>query len=196
MFYRVTLSFVACGILVGALASSGCGGNSVTSLPSSDDVATDAAQFCGDVANYIASNESSLLPFECAGVGSVSLPGTGGSPAPNTAQCEASFNSCISEASSVDSGALSAGLSTGFVPDCTASISKCAGVTVGQASQCISDFVSAWSAAASTVTASSACSGTPAPEPANPASCSSLPSTCKIGASSVSVSVMSSGSGG
>jgi hypothetical protein len=195
MSYRTILALAGATLVagIGACSGSTTGPGAVTSLPTSDSVASEASQFCSDVANYIVENLSAIIPGTCAFSGSASS-GTG-SQGSSMAECETEYNECIGLAESVDASAVNTGITQDFVPDCSSSVSKCTGVTVGQAAQCISDYVNAFVAVSSQVTAASACSGKTPQSPPTPASCSSLPSSCTLGGSS-SVSVMSSGGGG
>jgi hypothetical protein len=159
-------------------------GNAVTNLPSSDQVADDASQFCSDFVSYFEQNESPILQAACAD--SVAS-------ATSNSECETVFNDCVSDIDSM-AATFNSELSTEVMPACTSSISKCTGVTVGQASDCITDYVNAWVASAKTVTVQAICvAHDNIPAPALPASCASLPSDCTIGSSSVSVSMGSSG---
>jgi hypothetical protein len=199
MSHRTILTLAGATLVAATFACSGStlGPGSVTSLPTSDSVASDASQFCTDVANYIVQNFSAIVPSTCAFAGAQSSGGVGstGGQSTSMAECESEYNACIGEANSVDPSAVNSGITQDFVPDCSSSISKCTGVTVGQAAQCISDYISAFAAASSQITAASACSGQTPATPATPASCASLPSGCTLGGSS-SVTVMSSGTGG
>jgi len=185
MSYRMAFVVAAAPIVAGALACSGSVVTPVTSLPSTDLVASDAAQFCGDVVTYLSSLEPSFIPLVCAESGSGDT---------STSECQSAYNACAAEANMVSASEFSAALGMQFMPDCETSISKCQGVTVEQASQCISDLGTELTTAASGITAESACSRKSSPfnSLTPPSSCQSLPSSCSLGASS-SISVSSSG---
>lgn len=164
-------------------AAVGCGGEIVTTLPSSDPVATNAAQFCSDTASYLTSLVPSIIPLACESA----VTGTSG------AACQTEFNNCVTEASSeaqtIDLGSM-------VIPDCESSLAQCK-VDVGPLSQCISDLGSALVTAANGVSSQTACSKSgstqfdPFANIAIPASCKSLPSGCDVGSSSVSIMGMS-----
>jgi len=188
MTYRLSLSALLIpGLATWSLACSGTvvdPGNAVTNLPPSDQVSEDASQFCSDFVTYFEQNESPILEASCAD----SLSGV-----TTDSDCETVFNACISDIDSM-TAAFNGELSAEVMPVCTSEISKCTGVTVEQASDCITDYVNAWVASAKTVSVQAICvDHDHIAAPALPASCSSLPSDCMIGASSsVSVSMGSS----
>jgi hypothetical protein len=173
--------------LVGVVATgaSACGGQVVTSLPPSDPVETNAAQFCSDAESYLVSLVPSIFPLICK----EAVSSTTGS------QCQSDFTTCMSAASAAESQ--SANLGSTFLPNCENTIAQCK-VNVGQLSQCISDLGDALVALSNGITAESACAGgsTTSTNPfgniAIPASCTSLPTGCPVVTTSVSVS----GSGG
>jgi hypothetical protein len=160
-------------------AAVGCGGEVVTTLPSSDPVATNAAQFCSDTASYLTSLVPSIIPLICESA-VTEMSG---------AECQTEFDTCVSEASSEAQGI---DLGSMVIPNCESSLAQCK-VDIGPLSQCISDFGSALTAAASGISSQTACSGStstqdnPFTHIAIPASCKSLPSGCGIVSSSVSV---------
>jgi hypothetical protein len=185
MLNRNHLALVGSVLVAGSLACSGSVNDpsAVTSLPTSDSVANDATQFCSDATNYILNNVASLLSSDCA---------YSGSAASGTSECEMQYNACVSASQEVSTSTVVASESQELRSACQSTVTDCTGVTVGQAAQCIADDVSALQAAASQITATSVCSGKTPPSPGTPASCSALPSTCKLGGSS-SVSVSSGG---
>jgi hypothetical protein len=191
MSYRSSLlALVTLGIASLGLACSGTvidPGNAVTNLPSSDQVADDATQFCGDFVTYFEQNEVPILKADCADAVAT---------ATTNSECETLFNDCVSTVDSM-AAAFNSELSSEVTPECTTSISKCTGVTVGQASDCITDYVNAWVASAKTVDVHAICvAHEHIPAPALPASCASLPTDCTLGQSSVSVSTGTSMGGG
>jgi hypothetical protein len=197
MANRMLLLASLTGVVTGALACGGSTVASVTSLPSSDPVATDSAQLCSDTASYVVSNLSSLVPILCSydAAGSSSGLSSGGTTS-NSTQCQTTFNDCTSEANAAlqSSGGQQQEqqLSQQLVSDCD--FSHCT-ATVGQVAQCISDYVGELQSISNNLTAQSACSGATPQSPQEPASCLSLPSDCNVFGGTTTVS-MGSSSGG
>jgi hypothetical protein len=159
-------------VVLGAPACSGSNDASgVTSLPSSDPVASNASQFCADTVTYLEHHLSAIAPSNCAT----------GQGLPDVAVCQGEYNACIAASNGVDASAVSSQLGV-LLAGCNTKLSACQGVDVGQVAQCIADVVSAQITASSTITAQTACAGGKAPAPpANPQSCATLPSDCRIG---------------
>src|SRR5580658_8641931 len=101
MMNRMVFSALLGVVATGAAA---CGGQVVTSLPPSDPVATNAAQFCSDAESYLVGLVPSIFPLICK----EAVSSTTGS------QCQTDFNACMSEASAAESQ--SANLGTTFLP--------------------------------------------------------------------------------
>jgi len=168
------LSF--CGLLA-------CSGEveSVTSLPPSAPVATNGAQFCSDATGYIVRAEPSIEQLACQS-GLANVPAS---------ECQSEYSACLAAAGAYLASDAGAGLVKNEVlSGCSGSLTKCS-ATVGQLSQCISDYVNALEAASSALTPASACA-----MPSDgfehigvPTSCTSLPSDCLGSSSSVSVTI-------
>jgi hypothetical protein len=171
-------------VATGAVA---CGGQEVTSLPSTDPVSSNAPQFCSDAANYLTSLVPQIIPLVCeAAVSSTTV-----------SDCATEYQACLSEASSVNTQQTNLGST--FLPDCENAVAECK-VDVGQLSQCISDFGSLLVSLSNNVTPETACASSSSSTTPNngftnafsnlqiPASCKSLPAGCPIGSTSVSVS--------
>jgi hypothetical protein len=169
---RARLGGFLAGMVLGGLAGSCSSSTSpVTSLPSSDPVATNAMQFCSDTVTYLEQHLSEIAPSNCAT----------GEGLPNVGECEGEYNACIAASSGVDASTVNSELGL-LLAGCNSKLSGCQGVNVGQVAQCIADIVGAQIAASSTITATTACANGKAPvPPADPASCVGLPSDCRIG---------------
>jgi hypothetical protein len=164
------LAALALGSALGC-SSSNSVTSPVTSLPSSDPVATNAMKFCADTVAYLEQNLSAIAPSNCAT----------GAGLPSVEECEGQYNACIAASSNVDASAVNEGLGV-LLAGCNGKLSSCKGVDVGPVAQCIADIVSAEIAASRSINAQSACAnGKAPPPPGDPASCASLPTDCRIG---------------
>ena len=196
MTHRIALlAALACTIFSGTLACSGeviGGGSSVTSLPPTDLVTADSAQFCSDTATYFDGLAPSLAGLDCANeIAAESSTNAGGGTVTMTLpSCKMEYEACFTAVSSVnvDAGAVKSATAS-ILSGCAASVAKCKGVTIGEISSCVVDFANSIVAISSSVTEEGVCSGKPYalqfPEP--PASCKTLPRDCLF-SSSVGVS--------
>jgi hypothetical protein len=163
----------------GCSSSSGAGG--VTDLPSSDPVTSNTGQFCSDLKTYVLKVLPSVAPLFCA------------AESQGSSSCATDYPLCTALVSDIASSDGGASIVANDLTSCETDIAKCQGVTVGQLSQCISDYASALQSAASGITPQTACGKTTPGLPSEPASCTALPASCAIVTSVVTVSTGSDG---